>query len=228
MESELYSLVATFLRSIMVGIAASITVGPVAVLCIQRTLSKSRKSGLMSGLGVASADTLMALVAYFCYAVFASTIERYDVALRVIGGLFVVGVGVYIFTRNPAVQIRKNRAGHSSSWQDFISIFGLTIANFLMIIPYILAFFAMFKISTAGETHTSNIVHGVSVVLGFFVGAVAWWSSLACLISLFRSRFKPRHLLTINHVAGVLITLLGASAIITTLITLSQRWSSIL
>ena len=40
-------------RGICVGVAASITVGPVAVLCIQRTLSKSRRSGIVSGLGVA-------------------------------------------------------------------------------------------------------------------------------------------------------------------------------
>ena len=35
-------------RGICVGVAASITVGPVAVLCIQRTLSKSRRSGIAS------------------------------------------------------------------------------------------------------------------------------------------------------------------------------------
>ena len=53
------------LRGVTVGLASSITVGPVAVLCIQRTLSKSRKSGFLSGLGVACADTLMAIIAFF-------------------------------------------------------------------------------------------------------------------------------------------------------------------
>ena len=48
-------------RGICVGVAASITVGPVAVLCIQRTLSKSRRSGIVSGVGVACADTFMAM-----------------------------------------------------------------------------------------------------------------------------------------------------------------------
>lgn len=52
-------------RGICVGVAASITVGPVAVLCIQRTLSKSRRSGIVSGLGVACADTFMAMAALF-------------------------------------------------------------------------------------------------------------------------------------------------------------------
>ena len=56
-----FEIVETLFRGICVGIAASITVGPVAVLCIQRTLSKSRRSGIVSGIGVACADTFMAM-----------------------------------------------------------------------------------------------------------------------------------------------------------------------
>ncbi|MFI3292164.1 MAG: LysE family transporter [Rikenellaceae bacterium] len=220
MNNEIFNIVNVILRSMMVGVAASITVGPVAVLCIQRTLSKSRRSGLISGLGVASADTLMALVAYFFYAVLQEPIDKYNVILRIVGGIFVVGVGAYIFFQNPVVQIRKNRAGKSSAWQDFGSIFGLTLANFLMVIPYILAFFAVFKISTGAATDVSSLVGGLIVTLGFLVGAVAWWSGLACVISLFRSRFRPRHMLTINHVAGVIIGTLGLYSILSTFINL--------
>ena len=133
-------------RGICVGVAASITVGPVAVLCIQRTLSKSRRSGIVSGVGVACADTFMAMAALFFYSMLQTQIEQYNTLLRVIGGIFVVIVGVYIFAQNPVPQIRRNRAGKTSLWQDFASIFGLTIANFIMVIPYILAFFAVFKI----------------------------------------------------------------------------------
>ena len=140
-------------RGICVGVAASITVGPVAVLCIQRTLSKSRRSGIVSGVGVACADTFMAMAALFFYSMLQTQIEQYNTLLRVIGGIFVVIVGVYIFAQNPVPQIRRNRAGKTSLWQDFASIFGLTIANFIMVIPYILAFFAVFKISGGDITH---------------------------------------------------------------------------
>lgn len=85
------------LRGFCVGVAASITVGPVAVLCIQRTLSKSRRSGIVSGLGVAAADTTMAMIAYFCYSMLQAQIDQYNQLLRVIAGIFVVIVGVYIF-----------------------------------------------------------------------------------------------------------------------------------
>ena len=78
------------LRGFCVGVAASITVGPVAVLCIQRTLSKSRRSGIVSGLGVAAADTLMAMIAYFCYSMLQAQIDQYNQLLRVVAGIFVV------------------------------------------------------------------------------------------------------------------------------------------
>ncbi len=205
-------------RGICVGIAASITVGPVAVLCIQRTLSKSRKSGIVSGLGVACADTFMAMAAFFFYSMLQTQIEQYNTLLRVIGGIFVVIVGVYIFSQNPVPQIRRNRAGKTSLWQDFASIFGLTIANFIMVIPYILAFFAVFKISSIDVAHGGfgGFVRAAFVIGGFFGGAAAWWTLLAFVISLFRRRFRPRHMLTINHVAGLLIGILGIYTILST------------
>lgn len=205
-------------RGICVGVAASITVGPVAVLCIQRTLSKSRKSGIVSGIGVACADTFMAMAALFFYSMLQTQIEQYNTLLRVIGGIFVVIVGVYIFAQNPVPQIRRNRAGKTSLGQDFASIFGLTIANFIMVIPYILAFFAVFKISSGDMTQTGfgGFVRSGFVIAGFFGGAAFWWTLLACVISLFRRRFRPRHMLTINHTAGIIIGLLGIYSILST------------
>ncbi len=206
------------IRGVMVGVAASITVGPVAVLCIQRTLSKSRQSGIASGLGVACADALMAMVAMLFYSILQTQIEQYNTLLRVVGGIFVVMVGVYVFMQNPVLQIRRNRAGKSSLWQDFASIFGITLANFIVVIPYILAFMAAFKVSSDTTNHTldSNLAHSIVVIGGFFLGSVAWWSILAFVLSLFRRRFKPRHMLTINHVAGVIIALLGIYTVLST------------
>ena len=171
-----FEIIEVLFRGICVVIAASITVGPVAVLCIQRTLSKSRRSGIVSGIGVACSDRFMAIVAFFFYSMLQTQIEQYNTLLRIIGGIFVVIVGVYIFAQNPVPQIRRNRAGKTSLWQDFASIFGLTIANFIMVLPYL----------------------------------------LACVINLFRRRFRPRHMLTINHVAGLIIGFLGIYTILST------------
>ena len=144
--------------------------------------------------------------------------EQYNTLLRVIGGIFVVIVGVFIFAQNPVPQIRRNRAGKTSLWQDFASIFGLTLANFIMVVPYILAFFAVFKISGGEMTdHTvGGFFRAIFVIIGFFCGAAAWWTSPACVINLSRRRFRPRHMLTINHVAGLIIGILGIYTILST------------
>ena len=199
-----------------VGLGSSITVGPVAVLCIQRTLSKNFRSGLASGLGVATADMMMAIIAFFFFSMLQTQIEVYSEILQVIGGIFVVIVGVYIFFQNPVPQIRKNRAGKTNLWQDYSSMFVFTLANFVVVIPYLLAFFAMFNVGLQSEGDAASLLRSGMTILGCFAGAVAWWLGLTFTIDYFRRRFRPRHMLTINHSAGVIIGVLGAYTIIST------------
>ncbi|MBE6175390.1 MAG: threonine transporter RhtB [Rikenellaceae bacterium] len=212
-----------------VGLASSVTVGPVAVLCIQRTLSKGHLSGLLSGLGVALADTIMAILAFSVYALLKSYIDEYNTIIQLCGGIFVVIVGVMIFFKNPVPQIRKNRAGESALWQDFVSMFGFTMANFVVVIPYILAFFTMFNIDLAMQaevsadvaamSHTiSPMLNNVLVLGGFLLGAMLWWLALTSIINLFRKGFRPRHMLTINRIAGVVICALGLITLISVII----------
>ena len=51
------------LKGIVVGFVASVPLGPVGVLCIQRTINKGKISGIYSGLGAATVDAAFALIA---------------------------------------------------------------------------------------------------------------------------------------------------------------------
>lgn len=214
-------LIKILIGGLCVGLASSVTVGPVAVLCIQRTLSKGHLSGIMSGLGVACADTLLAILAFSVYALLKSYIDEYSTIIQIIGGAIVVVIGVFIFFQNPVPQIRKNRAGRTDLWQDFGSMFGVTLANFIVVIPYILAFFTMFNIditiSAEGAT-AGRVVQNMLVIAGFLLGAMLWWFSITSIINLFRKRFRPRHMLTINRVAGIVISALGLLTLLSTII----------
>ena len=134
-----------FLRGFIIGLLASIPLGPIGVLCIQRTLSKSQKSGFVSGVGAATADTIFATVAFFSLAVVMGFIQNHIMLVKVIGGMCVMIVGVKIFLSNPVVQIRRNRAGKTSLWQDYLSVFLLTLANpaFILVLRTLFATFGI-------------------------------------------------------------------------------------
>lgn len=203
-----------FLRGVVIGLTASITLGPVGILCIQRTLSKNRKSGLVSGLGAATADTIFATVAFFFISFISSLIESNMVILTVLGGICVVVVGVNIFMTNPVVQIRRNRAGKSNLWQDYLSTFLLTLTNPAFILWLVVIFTALGVDMSEAEVSVTRLRVGVAMITGFLAGASVWWFLLTTVINRLRNRFRPRHLLWINRVAGVIIVVLGASAVL--------------
>jgi threonine/homoserine/homoserine lactone efflux protein len=218
---DIVDIIKIIIGGLCVGLASSVTVGPVAVLCIQRTLSRGYLSGIFSGLGVASADTLMAILAFTLYALLKEYIDRFNTIIMICGGIFVIIVGIFIFFKNPVPQVRKNRTDKNELWQDFASMFGFTLANFAIIIPYILAFFTMFNIDISmspDALSASRIVQNMFVILGFLIGAMTWWLSITSLINIFRKRFRPRHMLTINHVAGIVISVLGLITLLSTII----------
>ena len=215
----LLTIIDILLRGLTVGVLSSITVGPVAVLCIKRTLNKSRHSGFISGLGVACADTLMAIIAFFFYAILHSQIEQYKHILSIVGGIFVVIVGVVIFLQKPSKKVNIDGSVQNTPWRDFASMFGFTMANFVTVIPYLLAFFAMFGVSSHQGSHdVASMLSSLLIIGGFFGGAMLWWFLLTLIISLFRRSFRPHHMRTINRIAGIIIGLLGVITILSTVI----------
>ena len=199
-----------FAKGLLIGFVASIPLGPIGMVCIQRTLARSQRSGFFSGVGAATADTFFATIAAFFLSVVMAFVERNIDLLRVIGGICVIIVGVSIFLKNPVVQIRRNRAGKGSLWSDFLSGFLLTLANPAFILVF-LALFATFGISIQGDV---PYFMGTGLIGGVLIGASLWWFSLTAGVSLFRRHFRPRHMLYLNRISGALIVGLGAAVIL--------------
>ncbi len=197
------------IRGIIIGLTASIPLGPIGVLCIQRTLSKNHKSGFVSGLGSATADLVFASVAFFSLSVVLSFIESHMMIIKAIGGVCVVLVGAKLLFTNPVVQIRRNRAGQSNLWQDYLSLFLITIANPAFIVIFV-ALFAAFGISSADI----SLLDSIPLIGGVFVGAALWWFTLTFAVNLVRKKFRPRHILWMNRISGAVIVALGAATIL--------------
>jgi len=197
------------IEGIIVGFMASVPLGPIGVLCIQRTLNKGRLSGFISGLGAASSDVIYAILAGFSLSYIVSFIEEQMLFLQVFGVVLLLFLGFKIFYTNPAIQLRKQKRGNSSLFQDFASTFLLTLSNPLYIFLFI-GFFAGFRVVQPKD----NIINQLLLVGGVFVGAALYWLILTSIVNLFRKKINLRRLWWLNKIAGGLIIVLVISAFI--------------
>lgn len=191
------------------GLMGSIPLGPIGVLCIQRTLSKRFRSGFYSGLGASTADSIYAIIAIFFMSIVMSFIESRMTLLSVVGGIMIMAIGLSIFMKKPTLHIRNNRAVSNNYWKDYVSVLFLTLAN----PAYILVFIALFA-SLGIEPKDLSVVNALFAIAGVFCGASMWWLILTYLVNKLRNKIRPRHIVIINRVAGGIIFGLGVAAVI--------------
>lgn len=198
------------LDGIIVGFSASVPLGPIGVLCIQRTLNRGRLAGFVSGLGAAMSDTIYAIVAGFSLSLVLDVIEAQMFWLQLAGAIILIVMGVKIFLTNPAIQLRRQKNKNTSLIQDFVSTFIITITNPLAIFLFIAAF------SVVGGEKQFDMQ--LMLVSGVFIGAASWWLTLTSLVGLFRKKINLRRLYWINKIAGSTIVILVVVASLTLLI----------
>jgi threonine/homoserine/homoserine lactone efflux protein len=198
-----------FLKGIIIGLMASIPLGPIGVLCIQRTLNKGRKSGFVSGLGASAADTFFALIAGYGMSMVITFLKAQHIYFQIIGGAIVMYLGIHIFFTNPVRQLRLQRMSQNKLSQDFLSVLLLTFTN-PMAIFFFLAMFAGVNLATG----PINLFLVGVVVAGVSLGSISWWFILTTLVNFFRHRFRLKAIWWMNKVSGVTIFFLGIAAIL--------------
>ncbi len=198
---EIIELIKSLAEGISVGFIASIPLGPIGVLCIQRTLSKGRLSGFASGAGAASSDFLYAVVAGFSVSMVTNFVEQNRSLLFICGAIVLLFLGIKMMLNKPHQQVRrKSESKQRNLWQDYVSTFFLTITNPLALFVFMGAFSLM-------GVHSTRIER-VLVVGGVLIGALCWWLLLTVMVGLFRKKITLRRLLYINRIAGALIVTL--------------------
>ena len=185
---------------VIIGFSASVPLGPIGVLCIQRTLNKGRLSGFISGLGAAMSDTIYAIIAAYSLSFIVGFVESKLLWIQIFGALVLIGLGLKIFYSNPAVQLRRQRNNSRNLLQDFVSTFFLTITNPLAIFLFF-GFFAGLGVVPRDRDWIGQLI----LIGGVFVGASMWWFILTGLVSLFKSKINLRRLWWINKIAGAAI-----------------------
>jgi threonine/homoserine/homoserine lactone efflux protein len=199
-EQEILTNTSLFFKGLIIGFLIAVPVGPVGILCIQRTLNEGKKSGLISGLGAACADAVYGFVAAFGISFVSDFLVEHQLWLRIISGVFLLGLGVKIF----ASKVIKKASSVGRFWHagNFVSIFVLTLMNPMTLLAFTVVF-AGLAIVHPHQASTSLLIVGV------FIGSGLWWLTLSTLAGLFRERLSRSNLVWLNKISGTIITAFG-------------------
>lgn len=197
------------IQSLFIGIAVAAPLGPMGLLCIRSAITGGWRMGLIAGLGVAAADACYAAIAGLGVTAISSQLIQYEDSFRIIGGLFIVLLGLAGFRRSHTTKVPKTDQDAGQVFA-FTSTFLLTLANPMTIIS-----FTALAAGMGTRPLTSSWEDAGAFTTGIFLGSALWWLLLASAVHLFRTRFlTPLAVRAVDLASASIITGIGVWTLI--------------
>lgn len=200
-------------KGFIIGVVVSAPMGPVGVLCIQRTLNKGRWYGFVTGLGASVSDLIYALITGYGMSFLFDFITANIFYLQLIGSVMLLIFGIYTFRSNPVESIRPASQTKGTYFHNFFTALIVTLSNPLIIFLFI-GLFARFAFVIPGIPIYEQFVGYLAIVLGAFT----WWFGITYFVNKVRTRFNMRGIWVINRIIGVIVMIISIAGFILTLI----------
>ena len=174
-------------KGFIIGVVVSAPLGPVGVLCIQRTLNKGRWYGFVTGLGASLSDIAYALLTGYGMSFVFDYINKNIFYLQLLGSIMLLLFGIYTFRSNPVQSIRPASSSKGSYFHNFITAFFVTLSNPLIIFLFI-GLFARFAFVQPGVL----VFEEITGYLAIAIGALTWWLGITYFVNKVRTKFNLR------------------------------------
>ena len=178
--------------------------GPIGILCIQRTLNKGRNSGFFTGVGAAASDLFYCLLVGLGISLVTDFIADHVNLLQIIGSVILIVYAVYMIFHNPVSQITENIDQRDDYLRDMVTGFLFTLSNPLIMF-LIIPLFARFGFPLP-EYKFYHIILGYAFIV---VGALLWCAVITFFVDQVRTHFNIRSMWLINRIIGSIILLLS-------------------
>lgn len=195
------------IKGLLIGFSIAAPVGPIGILCINRTLASGLRAGLLSGTGAAVADAVYGCIAGFGLVSLSKFLIAQEGIIRLLGGAFLIYLGIKIFLSSGPVKQTTDQA--NTLFQDFYSTFFLTLTNPATIISFIAIFASLGLVEV-----NANYIEASAIVLGVFLGSLVWWCILCIGIASVHHKLNAGVLKWINTLSGVILISFGLLAIL--------------
>ena len=184
--------------------------GPVGILCIQRTLNNGRESGFFTGVGAAASDLFYCLLVGLGISLVTDFIADHVNILQVIGSIILIIYATYMIIHNPVSQIKEKLDQRDDRVRDMVTGFIFTLSNPLIMF-LIIPLFARFGFPLPEYKFYHIILGYASIVLG----ALIWWAVITFFVNKVRTHFNIRSMWVINRIIGSIILILSLYGLVT-------------
>jgi threonine/homoserine/homoserine lactone efflux protein len=196
-----------FIKGFLIGLAVAMPLGPIGILCIQRTFSEGYLPGLFSGLGISAADAIYGGMAFFGVKALSGFLISEAVWFRLIGGIAIGVMGLRIYGRSRA-EGPSPPADPSSCLGAFFSALVLTLMNPALILSFTAIFAGLGPaLTTSPDASASMLISGV------FSGSAVWWIALSGAVRRLKMVFTDDLIVKINRLSGAVIAGFGLAII---------------
>jgi threonine/homoserine/homoserine lactone efflux protein len=111
------------LKSVVLGLSIAAPVGPIAILCIRRSIVDGQAAGFICGLGAATADALYGALGGFAMTGISMWLVRGHVWMTVTGSAFLLYLGVKTFRAAPPAPGPAAVVGYGASFTMLLGVF---------------------------------------------------------------------------------------------------------
>ena len=188
-------------KGMMIGVIASAPMGPVGILCVQRTLNKGRWYGLATGIGAAVSDIIYAGIAGFgmSFVMDFITNDQNRFYLQIVGSVMLLCFGLFTYRSDPTKKMHQSGQQKGTLWYNSWTAFLVTFSNPLIVFLF-LAMYAQFAFVL--PNHPFEMLVGFASIVG---GALLWWWGLTWLVDKIRTKFDTFGIKLINQIIGVVV-----------------------
>ncbi len=188
------------LQGMLLGVAIAAPVGPISLLCMQRSLAGGFGAGLRFGLGIALADGLFAVAGALGATALATLFGTLQPWLQRLAALY---LGYLAWrTWQAARAAAPAQAPTPGGYREIATGFSLTLANPLTILSFATLFMGL-------TPSAASLSSQLALAAGLFLGSLLWWLALAGLCGSLRRTLKPRRQRRIDLLAALGLAGLG-------------------
>lgn len=204
-------------RGLAIGILISAPMGPVGILCIQRTLDKGRRTGFYTGIGAALSDLFYCLLTGFGLSFIEEFLDRNHDVIQLVGSAVLIAFSIYLWRKNPAGALRTpSSEERPTARKDILGGFLFTFSNPLILF-LIIGLFARFNFAMPDI----RFYHYIVGFIGIITGAVLWWWGVTWFVDKVRAHFNLRSMYLINRGISIIILLFALVGIVSSIISMS-------